>query len=434
LAFPKPLPAQILDAPNLRSFRSTSLTQLLRRSSVCKRQPNAVSTPDSEPNLSISSDMPLVSGRLLLACGLAGLVHAEGPLANATATAASPDVQDQNDDKEVQKEGAAYPGARVESASVAAGSAAPSSSHEAASSLDVNASASSMASSSGSSGGYYDGDAVNFAYLANAAYCGNLEGWSCGMPCSHTRYVSDVRVIRAQHVGVQLFVGRQGDRCVVAFKGTDSFNGFKADLQSMNLITKAGCYHWGRECRVSASFDRQYRAIANQLWEAASNLGCGGRLPMDITGHSMGAALAILTAYDFAKAGKWIGKVITFGTPRVGDDTFAGAVQDNVRTTIYRVTRADDPFVLMPGRNLGFEHAGVEVYYRGDTSDGYRVCWSSEDASCAASQAGAFAANVLKCVVPAWCGHFRYMQSQKEGLMRASSCARRLAETQFLYP
>ncbi|XP_055811234.1 phospholipase A(1) DAD1, chloroplastic-like [Solanum dulcamara] len=73
-------------------------------------------------------------------------------------------------------------------------------------------------------------------------------------------------------------------------------------------------------------------------------------LSITVTGHSLGAALATLTAYDittkFSKAP--IVSVVSFGGPRVGNKSFRCQLEKR-RTNVLRIVNSDDPVTKVPG-------------------------------------------------------------------------------------
>ncbi|PHT35950.1 Phospholipase A(1) DAD1, chloroplastic [Capsicum baccatum] len=76
----------------------------------------------------------------------------------------------------------------------------------------------------------------------------------------------------------------------------------------------------------------------------------GETLSFTIAGHSLGAALATLTAYDIKQAFKEIPlvTVISFGGPRVGNHSFRYHL-DTQGTKILRIVNSDDLITKVPG-------------------------------------------------------------------------------------
>lgn len=111
--------------------------------------------------------------------------------------------------------------------------------------------------------------------------------------------------------GTQGFVARHAGLglTVVAFRGTESdkFEDLVSDLSTLPVAHPGGG-------RVHRGFWRAYEPIRERLAALVA--------PRDatllITGHSLGAALATLAAADLTPA-----KLVTFGSPRVGDAAFA---------------------------------------------------------------------------------------------------------------
>lgn len=95
---------------------------------------------------------------------------------------------------------------------------------------------------------------------------------------------------------------------------------------------------------------------------------------MRTTGHSLGAALALLTQLDLLKEGIYT-TMINFGQPRVGDSNFAREVS-KLTPGSYRVTHAQDVVPHMPFEAMGYRHQCTEVY---EDSDGQVTICSNKD-------------------------------------------------------
>mmetsp|Transcript_6491 Transcript_6491/g.14973 ORF Transcript_6491/g.14973 Transcript_6491/m.14973 type:complete len:348 (-) Transcript_6491:256-1299(-) len=265
---------------------------------------------------------------------------------------------------------------------------------------------------------------LELAYLATAAYCKNLDWidtWDCGVACRYSPVVQTWRTVEEEDVGLFAVVGRRFDQtCFVAFRGTANVGGLQADLNSMVLVRKDNCWYEGEQCRVSGSFQNTYDAGKDRIKEALANLSCS---QIDITGHSLGGALTTLAAWDMSREGYNLRHLYNFGSPRLGDVTFANAIGAQLAPrTLMRVTRFDDPIVLLPALGKLYIHAGTEVYYDGAVSDGVQICLGQEVDGCSVDKSIYFTINILKCVIPDLCGHFRYMYKVKQGLMMGNSC------------
>lgn len=121
---------------------------------------------------------------------------------------------------------------------------------------------------------------------------------------------------------------------VVVFRGTEptSMADLKSDLTA-NLMAAPG------GGRVHTGFYRAYEKVGDILKEDIKE---AGALPVYITGHSLGGALALVaTRYIGSDS---VGATYTFGGPRVGDDEFF----QRIKTPVYRVVNAADGVARIP--------------------------------------------------------------------------------------
>jgi hypothetical protein len=77
---------------------------------------------------------------------------------------------------------------------------------------------------------------------------------------------------------------------------------------------------------------------------------------LTITGHSLGAALATLLAYDLAvNSGFTNPSVVTFASPQMGDLQFVETYNNEVPDT-WRIANFIDPVPGLPGAHWGYDH------------------------------------------------------------------------------
>ncbi len=136
-------------------------------------------------------------------------------------------------------------------------------------------------------------------------------------------------------------------RRLVAFRGTQPD-------RLMDLVTdaKALMVSWTPTSRVHQGFAEAFLAIQ----PAVADFLAGGGSPV-FTGHSLGAALATLAASAFKGS-----KLVTFGSPRVGDQAFVDQV---LAVTPWRSRYVDccDVITTLPPPFPGFYvHCGDETY------------------------------------------------------------------------
>jgi triacylglycerol lipase len=126
---------------------------------------------------------------------------------------------------------------------------------------------------------------------------------------------------------------------VVCFRGTQqlrdwltNINADKAEVWSTKTPGKLlGHFHLG--------FHDAYKSVEGQMLEHLEEL---KELPLFVTGHSLGGALATIATWYLP--GEKLAACYTFGAPRCGDDKMG----PRYRTPIYRVVNGADPVPFVP--------------------------------------------------------------------------------------
>jgi hypothetical protein len=244
---------------------------------------------------------------------------------------------------------------------------------------------------------YSPGDAVNFFQFGSAittsddALCAEM---------ARLAYVKDLTrlkeyLARADYElhwsvgyegkGTQLFIAKTklnsgSFKVIVSFRGTEPDD--PSDLVADAVLLKApwfdvtgnslGLVHKGFADALidDANNGNILAQIKQQLDQLASQTEC-----ILITGHSLGAALATLTASCFKKT-PLVEKIhtYTFGSPRVGDSAFSTKIPVNKHD---RYVDCCDLVTRIPTESLGFYHCGTLHYIN---SDGVVVNTITEDA------------------------------------------------------
>lgn len=130
---------------------------------------------------------------------------------------------------------------------------------------------------------------------------------------------------------------------VLVFRGTQEFQDWFTNLNTLPT-------RWLEGGRVH----RGFKNALEKVWPAVENYLSTLKVPVFYTGHSLGAALAILAA-----ARRPPQALYTFGTPRVGDAEFS-KIFENIKA--YRIVNHRDLIVTVPLAALGFCHVG-ELHY-----------------------------------------------------------------------
>lgn len=130
---------------------------------------------------------------------------------------------------------------------------------------------------------------------------------------------------------------------VIVFRGTQQSIDWWTNLNATAIeINGRGTNSGIVVGKVHEGFNRAYQSVDSQikdLLEGEENL------PLYITGHSLGGALATLATWYLP--GAKLAACYTFGAPRVGDQK----LYDRYRTPIYRIVNGTDPVPFVPPSN-----------------------------------------------------------------------------------
>lgn len=143
---------------------------------------------------------------------------------------------------------------------------------------------------------------------------------------------------------------------IVAFAGTDPL--VPANwLTDFNVGLNVGINAGVTPGPVHRGFEMAFDAVSDQVTQALADR--GGEEPVLVTGHSMGAALAVIAAERLlSDEGMRATAVYAFGMPRVGDEDFALRYNDTLGAATYRLVHGEDIVATVPPSRFGFRHVG----------------------------------------------------------------------------
>jgi len=169
-------------------------------------------------------------------------------------------------------------------------------------------------------------------------------------------------MINNPKLSVECFLRQQQKILRITFRGTDSPENWKNDLRFWEKrIPYCNC---DRNVKVHRGFLNSYKSlgIRDKILESISD----DVKYIKICGHSLGAALSVLCAFDvqYNFPDRDI-EVILFGCPRVGNRAFARKYNKAVNKTV-RVENGNDvvtkiPFPLL-NPFLNFRHVGAKLH------------------------------------------------------------------------
>jgi hypothetical protein len=164
-----------------------------------------------------------------------------------------------------------------------------------------------------------------------------------------------ISTFNSAETDTQAFLARSSDGyAVLAFRGTElaKREDVKIDIEATRVSVLDG--------RIHSGFRIAYESVAKEIEENVMKL---KDLPLYITGHSLGAALATVATQRLEhnpRIREMIAACYTFGSPRVGDQHYDLAF----KSPIYRVVNTTDVVTVIPLLAMGYVHIG-DVRYLG---------------------------------------------------------------------
>ncbi|KAI9458384.1 lipase [Lactarius psammicola] len=212
-----------------------------------------------------------------------------------------------------------------------------------------------------------------YSFYAAAAYCDPSKtlAWSCGENCAGNPTFQpsasggDGSAVQFWYVGWDPTLSS----VVVAHQGTNPTS-ILADLTDANFfLTNLDSTLFpglSSSIQVHSGFAAEHAKTAQKiLAEVKELLAQHGASSVAVTGHSLGAALALLDAVYLPlhlPAGTSV-RMVGYGMPRVGNAAFADYVDARAGAlALTHVNNREDPIPIVPGRFLGFAHPAGEVH------------------------------------------------------------------------
>ncbi|PKA60695.1 Phospholipase A1-Ibeta2, chloroplastic [Apostasia shenzhenica] len=180
-------------------------------------------------------------------------------------------------------------------------------------------------------------------------------------------------------------IRRMGRRnIVVALRGTSTCLEWAENLRANLVPLDEDDGNGDKSPKVECGFRNLYKTAGDRHQSLSSavveevrrlvELYKGEELSITVTGHSLGAALAVLTADELASSSPEMPPVavFSFGGPRVGNRAFAQRVERRKGVKVLRVVNAHDLVTRVPGLvkfpaeiagrlRDGYEHVGREL-------------------------------------------------------------------------
>ena len=157
---------------------------------------------------------------------------------------------------------------------------------------------------------------------------------------------------------VQCFLRIKHDEMIITFRGSDSRKDWIVDSKFWKSVIPYNNYR--SKIRVHSGFISTYKSD-NIRGRIQKEIEKNKIKKVALTGHSYGAALAILCAvdleYNFPKNDY---EVVVFGCPRVGNKYFKNSYNLRVFKTL-RIENVNDLVTKVPLACMGYRHVGASL-------------------------------------------------------------------------
>jgi triacylglycerol lipase len=190
------------------------------------------------------------------------------------------------------------------------------------------------------------------ARLARQAYrpehhVGLPDGWT------------HVRTFKSKETSARGFIAVRQDAIVVSAEGTADVYDVIQDIK----VNRVEALFGSRRVKVAMGFHENYVSLKEHVYSALALLikeRPGSKVY--VTGHSLGGAMATLLGMDIVSRGVKA-KVVTFGSPRVGNSSLKRLFNRNLPGSL-RVVHDKDCIPWMPW--WGFRHVGKKLHLDGN--------------------------------------------------------------------
>ncbi|MCU0566399.1 MAG: lipase family protein [Oculatellaceae cyanobacterium Prado106] len=157
----------------------------------------------------------------------------------------------------------------------------------------------------------------------------------------------------------QAFLMSNDQVIILAFRGTEPTN-----LKDwMNNANAKLVKH--EEGRVHQGFQKGLEAVWPEILLQVKGMRNHNQ-SLFVTGHSLGGALATLAVRQLQTAQQSVQGLYTYGSPRVGDETFARAFEARFLTQTFRMVNHNDFVTRIAPRSFGYEHVEQCHYFDAD--------------------------------------------------------------------
>lgn len=204
--------------------------------------------------------------------------------------------------------------------------------------------------------------AYQLAVLAEAAYLDEAD-----LEAALSSY-SDIRFIENKETDTQCFTTEDDKNIYLSFRGTE-IDKIRDAMTDVNILRRK----LGNGSGVHSGF---FRAATSIFDEVAGEIDRRDRNKnLCVTGHSLGADIAILVSYFLAVNGMRVSMVYPIAPARPGDESFREEYDDLLYDVTFCHMRHRDIVPRVPPRVLGNSHVGQTIYIDSDNKIRQGLAW-----------------------------------------------------------
>lgn len=149
----------------------------------------------------------------------------------------------------------------------------------------------------------------------------------------------------------QCFIASSKKMILISFRGTQNYRHWMGNFDLWPVKADYGKVHRG--------FYNAFDAVKGKLEKSIKRL---GDLPLVLTGHSLGGALATVAAAEWNSMYN-INRVLTFGQPAVGRGDFQKFFREHYDKNFFRFVNNSDIVTRVPPN---YWHVGSKIYFDAD--------------------------------------------------------------------
>ena len=202
---------------------------------------------------------------------------------------------------------------------------------------------------------------ANLAYLAHCANIAYKTKGELGDEFEDMKFdlYRDSFFIEDKKTDTQCFVVGDGDKIIVSFRGTE---GKIKDIITDKKFFPTNFPTGKRSGLVHRGFYKAFNSVWKKIEEEIVYLRNNGQ-SVWFTGHSLGAALAIIAAATMRiQNNEGLNGVYVFGSPRVFDNIFAHSYDNKLKDKTYLFVNNNDFVTRVPTPPI-YSHVGQLMYF-----------------------------------------------------------------------